>query len=140
MSLEKIYFALYMFIKAKEKNFLKRYICLSSCHLTSTGKPAHLAGMNGAVQLGPQNDITGFQKFLLPLFSPYSQSKIYFFQRHVLPVPFQSLNSRCALNWELHYLNHFLDTTPCNNKMNRSEELRFNSGLNAMKKNKKAWY
>ena len=28
-------------------------------------------------------------------FCMHSQSKIYFFQRHVLPIPFQSQNSRC---------------------------------------------
>ena len=49
MFLEKIYFALWMYTKAGEKEYLKSYIGLSSCHLTSTGWPAHLAGINGAV-------------------------------------------------------------------------------------------
>ena len=49
MSLEKIYFALWMYTKAGEKEFLKSYIGLSSCHLTSTGRPVHSAGINGAV-------------------------------------------------------------------------------------------
>ena len=49
MFLEKIYFALWMYTKAGEKEFLKSYIRLSSCHLTSTGRPAHSAGINGAV-------------------------------------------------------------------------------------------
>ena len=48
MSLEKIYFALWIHTKAGEKEFLKLYIGLSSCYLTSTGRPAHSAGINGA--------------------------------------------------------------------------------------------
>ena len=35
--------------KIRGKEFLKSYIDLLSCHLTSTGQPAHSAGMNGAV-------------------------------------------------------------------------------------------
>ena len=49
MSMKKIYFALWVYTKAGEKEFLKSYIGLLSCHLTSTGRPANLAGINGAV-------------------------------------------------------------------------------------------
>ena len=35
------------------KKFLKSYICLLSLNLTSTGRPASVAGFNGAYQLGP---------------------------------------------------------------------------------------
>ena len=49
MSLEKTYFALWMYTKAGEKEFFKSYIGLSSCHLTSTGQPAHSAGINSGV-------------------------------------------------------------------------------------------
>ena len=55
-----------MYAKAREKEFLKLYIGLMSCHLTSTGQPAHLAGINVAVLLGPQKDNVRFQKFFLP--------------------------------------------------------------------------
>ena len=54
MSLEKIYFALWMYTKAGEKEFLKSYIGLSSCHLTSTSRLVHQAGFNAACQLSPQ--------------------------------------------------------------------------------------
>ena len=49
MSLEKIYFALWIRRKLGKREFLKLYIGLLSCHLTSTGRPAHSAGINGAV-------------------------------------------------------------------------------------------
>ena len=81
--------------KSGEKEFLKSYIVLLSCHLTCTGRPAHSAGLIGAVQLSPQKDNVQFQKFFLPQFCVYSQSKIYFFLRHVLPIPFLGQNSHC---------------------------------------------
>ena len=49
MSLEKMYFALWMYTKAEEKEFLKFYIGLSSCNLLCTARLAHLAGIYGAV-------------------------------------------------------------------------------------------
>ena len=55
-----------MLTKPGEKEFLKSYIGLSSCHLTSTGRPAHQAGFNGACQLSPQKDNVGIQKFFFP--------------------------------------------------------------------------
>ena len=45
----KKYILLYECIQRQGKKFLKSYIGLLSCHLTSTGRPAHLAGINGAV-------------------------------------------------------------------------------------------
>ena len=36
-------------------------------------------------------------EFKIPCFCIHSQSKIYFFQRHVLPTPFLSKNSQCVL-------------------------------------------
>ena len=60
MSLEKIYFALWMYSKAGEKEFLKSYIGLSSCHLTSTGQPAHSAGLIGAAYRICLNAAPGF--------------------------------------------------------------------------------
>ena len=38
-----------MYTKAEGKEFLKSYIGLPSCHLISTGQPAHSAVTNGAV-------------------------------------------------------------------------------------------
>ena len=83
--------------KSGKTEFLKSHIGLSSRHLTSTGRPAHSAGVNDAVQLGPQKDNVQFQKLFFPSLSPYSQNKIYFFQRHVFPIPFPSQDSRCGL-------------------------------------------
>ena len=37
-----------------------------------------------------------FQKFFFPCFCIHSQSKIYFFQKHVLPTPYLSKNSWCV--------------------------------------------
>ena len=54
------------FTKAGEKEFLKSYIGLLSCQLTSTGQPTHSAGKNGAAWRGPQKDNVRFQKFFLP--------------------------------------------------------------------------
>ena len=67
-----IYFTVWMYTKAGKKEFLKSYIGLWSFLLTSTGRPVHSAGINGAVQLGPQKDNVRFRKFFLPKFSPYS--------------------------------------------------------------------
>ena len=50
-----------MYTKAGEKEFLKSYIGLSSCHITSTGQPAHSAGINGAVYLGLQRTMYDFK-------------------------------------------------------------------------------
>ena len=83
--------------KSRGKRILKSYIGLSSCHLTSTGRQAHSSGINGAVQLSPQKDNVRFQRFFLPQCFHYSQSKISFFQKHVLPIPFLSQNSRCVV-------------------------------------------
>ena len=57
-----------MYTKAWEKEFLKSYIGLSSCHLTSTGRLACQAGFIGACQLGPQKDNAGIQKIFFPWF------------------------------------------------------------------------
>ena len=46
-----------MYTKAGEKEFLKSCIGPPSCHLTSTGRAAHLAGINGIAILY-QNTIT----------------------------------------------------------------------------------
>ena len=77
-----------MWTKPGEKEFLKSYIGLSSCHLTSTSRPAHQAGFIGACQLSPQKDNVGIQKFFFPLFCLSKLSKIYFFQRPIMPSHF----------------------------------------------------
>ena len=77
-----------MLTKPGEKEFLKSYIGLSSCHLTSTGRPALQAGFIGACQLGPQKDNVGIQKFFFPWFWLSNLSKIYFFQRPIMPPHF----------------------------------------------------
>ena len=58
--------------KSGEKEFLKSYIGLLSCHLTSNGPLANPAGSIGAVQLSPQKDNVRFQKFFLPQCVYYS--------------------------------------------------------------------
>ena len=58
--------------KIREKEFLKSYDGLLSCHLTCTGRPAHPAGFNGAVQLSPYKDNVQFQKFFCPQVFLYS--------------------------------------------------------------------
>ena len=51
-----------MHTKTGEKEFLKSYIGLSSCHLTSTGQTAHWAGINGAVYASPMGRL-GWHKW-----------------------------------------------------------------------------
>ena len=58
--------------KIREKRIFESHIGLLSCHLISTGRPAHLAAYIGAVQLSPQKDNVRFQKFILPQFCYYS--------------------------------------------------------------------
>ena len=69
-----------MYTKAGEKEFLKSYIGLLSCHLTSTGRPAHLAGMNGVVLLGPQRTTYDFKNSFFPNFLLIHKAK-YIFSR-----------------------------------------------------------
>ena len=71
-----------------EKEFLKPYIGPSSYHPTSTGWPAHQAGFIGACQLGHQRANVGIQKFFFPWFCISKLSKIYFFQRPIMPPHF----------------------------------------------------
>ena len=67
-----------MFIKAREKEFLKLYIVLFSFHLTSTGQPAHSAGIYGAVQLSPQKDMYDFKTSFFPNFPLIHRAKDIF--------------------------------------------------------------
>ena len=66
-----------MYTKAREKEFLKSYIGLLNCHLTSMGRPAHLAGINGAVKRGPQKD--NFKNSFFPNFLLIYKEKYFFF-------------------------------------------------------------
>ena len=77
-----------MYTKPGEKEFLKLYIGPSTYHLTSTGWPAHQAGFIGACQLGPQKDNDGIQNFFFPWFCISKLSKIYLFQRPIMPPHF----------------------------------------------------
>ena len=52
---------------------------------------------NQACQLGPRKANAGVQIFFHTCFWLSKKTKIYFFQRHVFPLSFLSLNSRCAL-------------------------------------------
>ena len=97
MSLEKIYIGLLSQAKARKEKFLTSYIVLLSHQPNSTGQSANWAGFYGACQPGPQKDNVGIQKIFLPCFQLSKKTKIYFFQRHVLHLPFRSLNSRCDL-------------------------------------------
>ena len=88
-----------MLTKPGKKEFLKLYIGLLSCHLTSPGWLARLTGFIGACQLGPQKDNVGIHQFFFPCFLLSKSSKIYFFQRYNAST-FLSLDSRCGLNQE----------------------------------------
>ena len=67
------------------------YIGLSSCLLTNTSRLARMVGFIGACQLSPQKDNVGIQKFFFPWFWLSKLSKIYFFQRPVMPPHFWAL-------------------------------------------------
>ena len=71
-----------------EKEFLKSYIGLSSCPLTSTGQLACQARFIGTCQLGPQKDNVEIQKDFFPWFWLSKVSIIYFFQRPIMPPHF----------------------------------------------------
>ena len=69
-----------MLTKPGEKEVLKSYIGLSSCHPTSTSQPAHQAQFIGACQLSHQKDNVGVQKFVFPWFWLSKLPKTYFFR------------------------------------------------------------
>ena len=85
----------------EEKIREERIFEILHCPLEGRAKVRHSCQPNGPVgwcQLG--GNLKGnvqFQKFFFPCFCIHSQSKIYFFQRHVLPTPFLSKNSLCGL-------------------------------------------
>ena len=70
--------------KPGQKEFLKSYIGLASCHLTSTGRPARKT----ACQLGPQKDNVGIKRFFFSWLMLSKLSKIYFFERPIMPPHF----------------------------------------------------
>ena len=81
-----------MLKKPGEKEFLKSYIGLSSCHLTSNGQPACQAGFIGACQLGPQKDNAGI---FLPMVLVIKVVTNIFFSETYNDFIFLSLDSRC---------------------------------------------
>ena len=97
MSLEKIYFDLQMRRKLGKIEFLILYIVLLRVELKCTIYASRMGLSAGASQVAIQRANVQFQKFFFACFCTHSQSKIYFFQGHVLPTPFLSKNSRCDL-------------------------------------------
>ena len=71
----------------KIKNFTF-YIVLLSHQPNSTANLANPAEFYGACQLSPQKDNVGIQKFFFPWFWLSKLSKIYFFQRPIMPPHF----------------------------------------------------
>ena len=73
--------------------FLKSFI---RADLNCTIYASRMGRLACASQVATRKANVQFQKFFFPCFCIHSQSKIYFFQRHVLPNQFLSKNSRCV--------------------------------------------
>ena len=97
MSLEEIYFSLWIRNKLGEKEFLKLYIVLLRAELNCTIYASRMGRSVGASLVATWKSNVRFQKFSFPCFYIYSSKKIFFFQGHVLPTPFLSKNSKCGL-------------------------------------------
>ena len=98
MSLEKIYFALWIRRKLGKKEFLKLYIVLLRAELNCTIYGSQMGQLAGASLVATWKANVRFQKFFFPSFCIHSKSKIFFSQRHVLSTPFLSKNSRGELH------------------------------------------
>ena len=59
--------------------------------------PAEWAGQLVLVRWQLKRPMYDFKNSFFPWFCMHSQSKIYSFQKHVLPTPFLSKNSRCVV-------------------------------------------
>ena len=92
-----------MYTKAGEKEFLKSYIVLLRAELNCTIYASQMGRSAGASSVATRKANVQFQKFFFPCFCVHSLSKIHFFQRHVLPTPFLSKNSRCGCNMHAKY-------------------------------------
>ena len=72
-----------MYTKAREKEFLKSYIGLSSCNLTSTSHLAHQTGFDDACQLSLQKTMYYFKKKTFSLDFDFIQRAKYTFSRNL---------------------------------------------------------